>query len=399
MRIALISQEYPPETAKGGIGTQTFQKANGLSKAGHEVIVISRSLTEQRYEQRDGPVRVIRIPGMESFLPSMNEIIQWMSYSLAIAAEIEKLSSVQKFDIIDFPEWGAEGYAYLVNRTTWNYTPTVIQLHGPLIMLAHTIDWPEMNSVFFREGTRMEATAVQLADEVYSSSICSARWVQEYYDQNRKTIPVIHTGVDTDRFAPSHLPRNPYPTILFAGKIVENKGVEDLINALALLIKDFPSIRLRLLGKLEDNYRQKLVMKAQELDITGHIEFPGFINKEELPGEFAMAHMFAAPSWYEGGPGFVYLEAMACGLPVLACSGSGIEEIINGENGLLVEPKRPDLIAQSISGILKDELLLHNMSQNARNYVLKNADSKLCLDKLEKFYFSVIERNKSRVSI
>ena len=69
MRICLVSQEYPPDTASGGIGSQTYAKAHGLASRGHEVTVLSASRTEARRERRDGQVRVIRIPG---FHPRMD---------------------------------------------------------------------------------------------------------------------------------------------------------------------------------------------------------------------------------------------------------------------------------------------------------------------------------------
>jgi len=62
MRIALVSQEYPPETAHGGVGTQTYLRAHGLASLGHKVFVISHSVNEQRQEYTDNSVQVIRIP-------------------------------------------------------------------------------------------------------------------------------------------------------------------------------------------------------------------------------------------------------------------------------------------------------------------------------------------------
>ena len=65
MRIALVSQEFPPETGSGGIGTQAFQKAHWLAGRGHDVHVISHSLDGERHEYQQGMVHVIRIPGFD----------------------------------------------------------------------------------------------------------------------------------------------------------------------------------------------------------------------------------------------------------------------------------------------------------------------------------------------
>src|ERR1043166_4107494 len=113
MRIVLVSQEYPPETAKGGIGSQTFLKAHGLTGFGHEVHVISRSPNGKRTERDDNGVRVIRIPGLESRMAVHTEAMDWLSYSVEVAAAIAALNANKSVDLVEFPEWGAEGYAHL----------------------------------------------------------------------------------------------------------------------------------------------------------------------------------------------------------------------------------------------------------------------------------------------
>ncbi|HYU53328.1 MAG TPA: glycosyltransferase, partial [Gemmatimonadaceae bacterium] len=91
MRFALVSQQYPPETADGGIGTQTHAKAHGLTRLGHDVVVISHSLDDRRREQRDGAVRVIRIPGFDERMRMNTTEAWWLAYSLEVAAAITQL--------------------------------------------------------------------------------------------------------------------------------------------------------------------------------------------------------------------------------------------------------------------------------------------------------------------
>lgn len=400
MKIALVSQEYPPETARGGIGTQTFVKAKGLAALGHELFVISRSIDLERHEKMDGNICVIRIPGMEDKLPEMTEPVQWITHSVVVAQELDVLQKRTGLDIIDFPEWAAEGYVYLLNRTAWNNVPVVIQLHGPLVMFAHTMDWPGMDSEFYRSGTAMEATCVRLADAVYSSSACSAGWIRSHYHTQIKSIPVIHLGIDTNIYIPQPHVKEARPVIIFVGKIVPNKGVEELVDACVELIKIFPDLQLRLIGSGDESYLDKLRHKATQPDGTTFLELKGYIHKADLPAELASATVFAAPSWYEGGPGFVYLEAMACGLPVVACSGSGIDEIVTNEvNGLLVPPKNSKALEEALSKILSNKTLAENMAANARKFVLQESDSLDCLKKLESFYEEVIKSHAQKTVI
>jgi glycosyltransferase involved in cell wall biosynthesis len=391
VRIALVSQEYPPETAKGGIGSQTFTKAHGLAARGHEVHVISRTLAEPREYSENG-VRVTRIAGAESRLPLYTEIADWLTYSAEVAAAIERIHKATPLDIVDFPEWACEGYVYLLNRTEWNNIPVAIHLHGPLVMLGQTIGWPETTSEFYRTGTAMEKTILHLADAVFSSSRCSAEWCAKEYGLRLEEIPVIHTGVDTNFFTPAP-DKSSRPTVVFAGKLARNKGVHDLVEACARLLREFPALRLRLIGRGEARVVDELYAIASQWNAPSLLEFAGFVDRSALPGELSAAHVFAAPSKYEGGPGFVYLEAMACGIPVLACEGSGAAEIIaQGENGLLVPPDDIDALAGAIRSLLADQQMRQKMSAAAREFVLAHADSKACLDRLEGFYESVVNR-------
>jgi glycogen(starch) synthase len=156
MRIALVSQEYPPETAKGGIGTQTFLKAHGLAALGHKIHVISRSPNGKSSTRDDSGVHVTRVPGFESRMPSYTEAADWLTYSAEVARAVAALHTKSPLDVVDFPEWGAEGYIHLLNRTEWNHIPTVIHLHGPLVMFAHTMRWPEMTSELYPCGQKIK---------------------------------------------------------------------------------------------------------------------------------------------------------------------------------------------------------------------------------------------------
>jgi glycosyltransferase involved in cell wall biosynthesis len=391
MKILLVSQEYPPETAHGGIGTQSYSKAKGLTKSGHKVFVISSSVDGYRHELMDGDICIIRIPGMERDLHEMTPAVQWLTNSLAVALEIHRINGQVGLDIIDFADYGAEGFVYLLNRHESNKIPTVLQLHGPLVMLAHTINWPDMESEFYRLATSMEATCFRNADRVYSSSQCSTDWCLNYYYKRLDTIPVIHTGVDTVLFSPKPSVAYTDPTILFVGRVAETKGVENLVEVVCELSWEIQDLRLRVIGNGDSGFIDKLKAKAASINRAEIVEFAGFRQKEQLPEEFHNATLFAAPSYYEGGPGFVYLEAMACGLPVIGCSGSGVEEIVkNGENGLLVPPNDNIALKDAIKKLIFNKEYAKMIGQAGRKYVVEHAENSICLNKLEAFYYSVL---------
>ena len=391
MRICLVSQEYPPDTASGGIGSQTYAKAHGLASRGHEVCVVSAARADTRNEIWDGPVRLVRIPGFHARMALNTEPARWLTYSAEVAATLSKLHSRTPFHLIDFPEYGGEGYIYLLNRTKWDHVRTVVHLHGPLAMFTHTMGWPEPDSEFYRVGTAMESTSYRLADAVYSSSQCSAEWCARYYGVRLGPIPTIHTGVDVLLFKPDGAPKASRPTVVFTGRIDSNKGVDTLVSAACALAGEFADLRLLIIGNGDSELIESLRNKAREGGAPDLLEFAGYASRQELPGLLNRAHVFAAPSVYEGGPGFVYLEAMACGLPVIACEGSGVSEIVrHAENGFLIAARDGQTLEQTLRSILSNADLRRKIGVRARRFVEVEADSRICLNRLEAFYCSVV---------
>jgi 1,4-alpha-glucan branching enzyme len=398
MHIALVSQEYPPETAKGGIGSQALLKAHGLVALGHKVHVISRSTDGRRTECSDAGVQVIRVPGFEQLLPIGSEVVDWLSYSACVAAAVAELHGKSPLDLVEFPEWGCEGYIHLLNRTEWNHVPTVIHLHGPLVMFAHTMNWPAIDSEFYRTGTAMESTCLRLADAVFSSSHCSAAWCAKHYGLKSECIPVLHTGVDTELFAPRILQKTRPPLIIFSGKLARNKGVLLLLEAVCRLAGEFPEVRLRLLGRGDAQVIQELEARARVAGQDQVLELAGFVDRRSLSEQLNEAAVFAAPSEYEGGPGFAFLEAMSCGLPVIGCSGSGASEVIrHGENGLFVPPNDVEALVVALRSLLNDRSLRESLGERARQFVLAEADSRHCIRRLEQFYLTAAQAGQSQL--
>jgi glycosyltransferase involved in cell wall biosynthesis len=390
MRVAFVSREYPPETSKGGIGSQTHAKAHGLARLGHEVHVISQSPNGTRREYFDTDVSITRIAGSQG-MPLYTVAAEWVSYSAQIAVEVARLHARRRLDLVDFPEWGGEGYVHVLNRSEWNRIPTTIQIHGSAKMFAHTIGWPEPASDLYRVATEMERTCLRLADGVYSSSTYSADWCTRHYGLESRIIPTLHTGVDTNLFQPSNRPKETRPTIIFVGRITRNKGVEALVDAVGHLRREFPDLQLRLLGRGDDAILADLRDRAMRAGLHDLLDFPGFVDRTELPLHLSRAHVYAGPSQCEGGPGMSYLEAMACGLPVVASMGSGASEVVdNGTTGLLVPPGDAGALAVALRTILANSALRESMGANARTYARDRADTAICLQKLEAYYASIL---------
>jgi glycosyltransferase involved in cell wall biosynthesis len=390
MRICLVSQEYPPETTSGGIGSQTYAKAHGLSALGHEVSVISASTDEDQHCYWDGAAHVIRIASLDHRMSINTEVARWLTYAVEVAATISALHTQAPFDLIDFPDWGCEGYVHLLNQASRDHVPTVIQLHGPLVMFAHAMDWPELKSEFYRVGTAMEGTCLRLADAVYTSSDCSAKWCARHYGLVRDRIPTIHTGVDTRVFSPRDVPKDPRPTIAFVGRIDRAKGAAVLVEAACMLAREFPGLQVRMIGRGSPDFIQEMEATASGAGFPDLLDFMGFIETQQLATHLSRADIFAGPSIYEPGPGLVYLEAMACSLPVIGSEGSGAAEVIrDGETGFLVRPGDAAALADSLRVLLGDRNLRLEFGTRGRLFVETEANREVCIRRLESFYRAV----------
>jgi glycosyltransferase involved in cell wall biosynthesis len=232
---------------------------------------------------------------------------------------------------------------------------------------------------------------------VFSSSQCSAAWCAAEYGLDKDRIPCLHTGIDTALFYPRDIPKAADPTIVFVGKLVSNKGVETLLEAVGVLQQEFPGLKLVLVGVGEENVMARLKGRAAELGFGQSLVFAGYLLRDELALQLSRAHIFAAPSHYEGGPGFVYLEAMACGLPVIGCSGSGAAEVIrDGDTGCLVPPGDVAALTAGLRRLLAQPQERKAMGNRARRFVMEHAESKKCVNDIADFYAQTAAALKRR---
>src|SRR5205807_750504 len=107
------------------------------------------------------------------------------------------------------------------------------------------------------------------------------------------------------------------------------KGVVTLLEACGRLLPEFPDLRVTFMGRVDDSVARELREKALAYGSPKLLDLAGFIEREDLPARLSQCHVFASPSPCEGGPCFTLLEAMACGLPVVACEGTGAAEVVS----------------------------------------------------------------------
>jgi len=162
------------------------------------------------------------------------------------------------------------------------------------------------------------------------------------------------------------------PVIGVVGNIKEWKGQETVVRATGLLKRTWPSIKCLFVGGTVDGdpYKEKLDQIIEELKINENIVFTGF---QHNPVDFVNAMDVVVHSSIEPEPfGMVNLEAMFMKKPVVSTNIGGPTEIFNdGEDGILIEPGNPALLAQQLSVLLNDPVLRSRMGQKAREAVIR----------------------------
>jgi phosphatidylinositol alpha-1,6-mannosyltransferase len=192
----------------------------------------------------------------------------------------------------------------------------------------------------------------------------------------------IAPGIDTDHFAPtdsseltSELGLTDKKVIVSVGRLVHRKGQDVLIEAMPHLLKEIPDVHLVLIG--EGPYRGYLETRVKNLGIDSKVTFIGRITYVDLPRYICLGEVFVMPSRSRlaglevEGLGIVYLEASACGLPVIAGdSGGAPDAVVEGVTGLVVNGKDQHAVAMSIATLLNDQEKAREMGRKGREWVI-----------------------------
>jgi glycosyltransferase involved in cell wall biosynthesis len=338
-------------------------------------------------------------PGLE--FPVNETPTYWIGYSWSVLRHLNRLIQSTKFDLIDFAEYGAEGFAYQLDRSPENWVPVVVQLHGPLSMFSQRIGWPERGSDLFRIGTLMEDVSIKRADAVMACSANIAEFTANFHGVPRETIKVVHCGVDYEAFQPENGNASPNdrPTVLFVGNITLNKGVKTVFDAVLRLRSKYPDIRLQILGKADDDFARELQSEARRNGADANIEMPGFMDRNKIVNYYQCAHVFASPAQHEPGVANVYLEAMASGCPIVASNtGAAPEAVIDGETGLLVRHNDIASTAAALDRILGDESLRRSMGEAGRKRIEEHFTMGRYIQRILTVYQTAIEGSQKKVS-
>jgi len=354
MRIALVSEHANPLATIGGVdaGGQNVHVAAlaaGLVGRGHDVTVFSRRDTSSAPVQVTAPEGYVveHVPaGPPADVPK-DELWQYMP---TFADHLCRRWSEERFDVAHGHFWMSGMASLEAGRIA----------RVPVLQTFHALGTVKRRN----QGSRDTSPPARVEVERY---LCRAvdRVVATCSDEVRELrllgLPrgrasVIPCGVDTDVFRPLLRPPNEPKRLLVIGRIVERKGVGNVIEALAQL----PDVELVVAGgpapDLLDTDPEvtRLRLLACRLGVAERVRFTGAVLRPEVPALMASADVVVAVPWYEPF-GIVPVEAMACGRPVVGSAVGGLlDTVVPGVTGELVPPRRPDLLAPVLRDLLAD---------------------------------------------
>ena len=281
--------------------------------------------------------------------------------------------------------------------------PTVTTIHTTIQGQRHGTKSSGMrfwDLEFSEKLTYLTYPFLRLTEIIYFSKeryyITVSKWMKEqimkqYPKIDPSSISVIYNSVDAEKFSPSRsksfLDKD---IVLFTGRLIAAKGIKYLVEAIPKVLRENPNTLFVFIGPGNSlPYRRRL----KELGVPEkNLMFVGYLKESsDLVEYYRASSVFVAPTLYENLPIRV-LEAMACGVPVIASNVCAIPEVIdNGVNGILIQPGSIDELADAICCLLEDPSLRWKMGNNARKAVLEKFNWKVNAIKTVKVYQQILD--------
>lgn len=371
MKIAMVSEHASPLADRGGVdaggrNVHVAELSAAMARRGHEVTVYTRRDDPDIPERVRTPhgYSVVHVPaGPTEPLPK-DELLEHMG---AFTSYLAKNWRRRRPDITHAHFWMSGIATQLAARTCG--VPTVQTFHGLGVVKRR------------HQGDRDTSPAARVKLErliARNASWVAATCTDEVFEltrmgRSRTRISVVPCGVDTELFTTGGptAERGALHRIVSVGRMLPRKGFDTMIEAM-------PSIadaELVIVGgpPAEDLDTDPEVARlralAERLGVGERVRFTGSVAHQDMPALLRSADVVACTPWYEPF-GIVPLEAMACGVPVIASAVGGmLDTVVHDVTGRLVPPQRPRACAEAVTMILRDSFLGRSLGLAGRDRV------------------------------
>lgn len=357
--LLISSTYYPPDVG----GVSQFMSSM-VSALGPDRVCCLTGVCVQGGQQKKRPTAGVYRRPLAFAKPKYLQAVGWA----AAVAEImvrERPQAVQLATLY-------EGYLGLWLRK-WLRLPFVVYAHGNEVLDAMQADW---------NGHRR---AIRSADCVLANSHFTAGLLTQTGIKSER-IEIVHPGCDVTRFQPISVSNDFRKTILGShvqdkviltvGRLVARKGHDVMIRALPRILKDIPDACYLIVGS--GPAKPMLEELTSTMGVHDNVIFLENVGDADLPSIYGMCDVFVMPSRANletcdvEGFGIVFLEASACGKPVIAGRSGGIADaVVDGETGILVPPDSPETLAASICRVLTHKEYAERLGQQGRERAIQ----------------------------
>ena len=369
MRVMILSWEYPPRII-GGLGRHVYHLATSLASEGIKVHVVTKDHPgAPEYEESEGVhiYRVVNYPPditQEDWVPwTLQFNVALLEKAVAIVNDLKNINVIHAHDWLVAHAAASLKHAYRIPLVATihatEYGRHQGHLPGPMNKLIHQIEW-----WLTFESVR---------------TICCSQYMMEQissiFDLPPDKVDVIPNGIDSESFKRDvsvDLYRKQYvkpgdKLVFFVGRLVYEKGVQTVIEAMTLILNKIPNVTFVVAGS--GPHMNQLKSLVDVFNLEDKVKFTGHIDTDMLSAFYKSADLTVVPSLYEPF-GMVVLESMAMGTPTIVADTGGLSEIVvHEETGLKFEPGNPESLADAMLRILTDKELAERLTSDARAYL------------------------------
>ncbi len=390
LRICFFTQQYG--YLWSGLGTYATHLINRLADEGHEITVVCPKEPNRQVHPK---VHILTVSKLKAD-PSHGG---WFSLSFCFSKILSNLLEKKSFDLIHFTDAREALFCPQVDIPVFG---TVHDCYfaeapaNPLVFYRHYYDWIR-RFFYYRVVRKLEPKAYRKLNGIIANSQYVKQSLIHCYELPTELIKVIYLGVRKklqDAIVKADNKKNTEFRILFVGANFQRKGLPTLIRALPQVLARNPLVRLYVIGK--DPNEKSIRRLCQRLKVDQKVIFLGWRPHEEVQENFAQTDLFVMPSLIEGF-GFVFMEAMAAGVPVIGGSVGGTRELIqDGVNGFLVKPLDISDLAHKICTIMENHSLRNNFVHQGFE-TLRRLTVQEMAEETVHYYEEVLRQNRESV--
>lgn len=369
MKILMLTWEYPPRIV-GGIARVVHDLSKRLIKDGHEVTVVTYKEGNVPDYENDKGVNVYRV---NNYMINPNNFIDWIMQlnfnMLAKATEI--INKEGPFDVIHAHDW-LVAYAAKSLKDSFGI---------PIVSTIHATEAGRNSGIHDETQRYINDTEWMLtyeSTEVIVNSNYMKNELQRLFGLPFEKINVVPNGVNLNLYSGVERDyefRRKYAAdnekiILFVGRLVYEKGIQNLIAAMPKVLNSYHDAKLIVAGK--GGMMEELKQQVNAMGISNKVYFTGYLNSKDVTKMYKCADVAVFPSTYEPF-GIVALEGMLSGTPVVVSDIGGLNEIVEHRvNGMKSYAGNPNSLADSILSLLFDPALCASVAKKAKAKVKDN---------------------------